>query len=196
MTKTNLTPHLLSSNSVASANDIHPLKAPVHIANPWFWITLAGALILAAIVAWWLWRRSRRPAPPAAAEPEIPPHEKALERLKEALALLNQPRPFCILTSDTIRIYLEERFDLRAPERTTEEFLEELQTSALLTFDQKKTLGQFLTGCDLVKFARYEPEASELQSIYEVAVRLVEETQPSPPPPEPAAAPLTNPPAP
>ena len=80
--------------------------------------------------------------------------------------------------SDTIRWYLEERFDFHAPDRTTEEFLYELQGTELLTRDQKESLGEFLKRCDLVKFARYEPTELELQDLHDSALRLVEETQP------------------
>src|SRR6266478_1668076 len=98
----------------------------------------------------------------------------------EALALLAQPKPFCILVSDTIRAYLEERFTFHAPERTTEEFLYELQGTDLLTRDQKESLGEFLNRCDLVKFAKYEPGESELRDLHASALRLVEETEPRP----------------
>jgi hypothetical protein len=184
MIKTNAVSSQGLSNAVSAAKDIHGIKAPVSIPNIWLWIWLTLALLLAAAVAWWIWKKRRRQtlAPPA--EVIVPAHEKARARLKDALALLDQPRPFCILVSDTIRVYLEERFNLRAPERTTEEFLEELQHSALLSHDQKQTLGEFLMGCDLVKFARYEPRTDELQAIYDAAVRLIDETQPPPPVPE------------
>ena len=43
--------------------------------------------------------------------PLVPPHVRAKQKLQEALALINQPRPFCIVVSDTIRFYLEERFE-------------------------------------------------------------------------------------
>jgi hypothetical protein len=82
------------------------------------------------------------------------------------------------MVSDTIRLYLEERFDFRAPERTTEEFLYELQGTNLLTSDQKDSLGGFLQSCDLVKFARYEPGEAELRNLHDSALRLVEETEP------------------
>ena len=90
---------------------------------------------------------------------------------QEALALIAQPKPFCILVSDTIRSYLEERFDFRAPERTTEEFLHELQDTDLLSPEQKESLGRFLESCDLVKFAKYEPGEPELRELHGSAVR-------------------------
>src|SRR5262249_25666994 len=110
--------------------------------------------------------------------PVTPPHVRARQKLQEALALIAQPRPFCIMVSDTIRWYLEERFSFRAPERTTEEFLYELQGTDLLTPDQKTSLGEFLQRCDLVKFARYEPGEPELRDLHDSALRLIEETEP------------------
>jgi hypothetical protein len=100
--------------------------------------------------------------------------------LAEALALIAQPKEFCILVSDIIRWYLEERFDFHAPERTTEEFLNELSASNVLAPDQKESLVEFLNRCDLVKFARYEPSEPELRDLHSAAVRLVEETEPMP----------------
>ena len=110
--------------------------------------------------------------------PSVPPHIRAKQKLREALALIGQPREFCILVSDTVRWYLEERFDFHAPERTTEEFLYELQGTNLLTPDQKDSLGEFLKRCDLVKFAKYEPGPPELHDLHDSALRLVEETEP------------------
>jgi hypothetical protein len=110
--------------------------------------------------------------------PPVPAHIRAKQKLQEALALISQPKEFCILVSDTIRFYLEERFDFRAPERTTEEFLRELNATDLLSPEQKESLGKFLGSCDLVKFAKYEPRENELRELHGAAVKLVEETEP------------------
>ncbi|MBI2929222.1 MAG: hypothetical protein HYZ36_01525 [Pedosphaera parvula] len=173
------------TNALAS-QDIRDIKPPLDIPTGWEWLwwTL-GALAVAAL-AYWAWRRWRKKKETPVPVVLIPPHERARERLREALNLIDQPNPFCTLVSDTLRVYLEERFSLHAPERTTEEFLDELQDSALLSFEQKRSLGDFLVRCDLVKFARYEPGRPELQDLYEAALRLVDET--APPPMEPAVA--------
>ena len=122
--------------------------------------------------------------------PPVPPHVRAKQKLAEALAIIGQPKEFCIMVSDTLRWYLEERFDFHAPERTTEEFLNELRDTELLTRDQKDSLVEFLNRCDLVKFARYEPGEPELRDLHAAAVRLVEETEP--PPATETSAPLTG----
>jgi hypothetical protein len=134
---------------------------------------LAVAAIVFALWKWWQKRRWQIPM-----EPPVPAHARAKQMLEKALALIAQPKPFCILVSDTIRVYLEERFNFRAPERTTEEFLHELQGTDLLAAEQKEKLGDFLECCDLVKFAKYEPREPELRDLHGSAVKLVEETEP------------------
>src|SRR5205814_2232301 len=171
----------------ALAADIRDVKAPVEIPGGWFWLGCAAGALAAALLsyfAWRYWRNHRAQAPAPALV--IPPHERARRKLQEALDLIDQPRLFCTLVSDALRLYLEEAFSLRAPERTTEEFLDELQSSALLSFSQKQLLGDFLMRCDLVKFAEHEPPVDQLQELHASALRLVDETsyfQPHPPPP-------------
>ncbi len=181
MAATNVMP-LGASSAQVSTNALRDIKPPLEIPAGWLWVAwIVGALVLAAIIftAWQYWkdRHSRVTLVPA-----IPPHVRAKQKLQEALAFLGQPREFCIMVSDTIRYYLEERFTFRAPERTTEEFLVELQRTNLLTPDQKESLGEFLKRCDLVKFARYEPGEPELRDLHNSALRLVEETEPVPEP--------------
>jgi hypothetical protein len=108
----------------------------------------------------------------------IPPYRRALERLRGALDLIHDPERFTVVVSDALRVYLEERFGLHAPERTSEEFLAEIQAGSVLTPLQQQLMTDFLTRCDLVKFARYEPREPELRELYDAAVRLVEETEP------------------
>jgi hypothetical protein len=159
-------------------NDIRDIKPPVDIPNGWEWVwwTLGALAVLAiSFFAWNWWQRWRSRIP---VTPPVPAHVRAKQKLAEALALIAQPKSFCILVSDTIRLYLEERFDFRAPERTTEEFLHELRGTDLLVAEQKEKLGEFLECCDLVKFAKYEPGEPELLGLHSSALRLVEETEP------------------
>jgi hypothetical protein len=162
----------------AQTNALHDIKPPVEIPSGWAWLGWVLLVLAAAAVAFWAWRYWRRQRAQALVVPPVPAHVRAKQKLREALAMIGQPREFCILVSDTIRWYLEERFDFHAPERTTEEFLHELQSTNLLTPDQKDSLGEFLKRCDLVKFAKYEPGPPELHDLHDSAMRLVEETEP------------------
>jgi hypothetical protein len=189
--KTNLV-SLTNFAASPGTNDIHGIKPPVTIPMSWIWVLVIiavtiGTMAGAALLIWWLLRKKAIAVPPI---PIIPPHERARRKLQETLAMIGEPRPFCILVSDTIRLYLEERFTFHAPDRTTEEFLHELQATDLLLPDQKQSLGEFLSVCDMVKFAKYEPGPPELQALHDSAVRLVDETEPQPVTPE--TAPTDN----
>ncbi|MHC5184367.1 MAG: hypothetical protein ACYSPI_08845, partial [Planctomycetota bacterium] len=67
--------------------------------------------------------------------------------------------------STCLRHYIENRFQLRAPEQTTEEFLEQLKTSDALRLEHKQQLQKFLEHSDLVKFARYEPNPEQINEL-------------------------------
>jgi hypothetical protein len=164
--------------SIATATDIRDIAPPIDIPGglAWLWWALVGLAIIIAALLFWRWWRTRVTQIPAA--PPLPAHVRAKQKLQDALALIAQPKPFVIAVSDAARCYLEERFNFRAPERTTEEFLNDLQRTDRLTRDQKESLGRFLTNCDLVKFARYEPGEAELHGLHASALRLVEETEP------------------
>ena len=162
------------TNNVMAA-DIRDIRPLVDVPLGWEWLTwtlvgLIGALILRKL--WVLWKNR----PPAGIKrPRVSAEQKAHQQLDAALRLLMEPKVFCATVSDAVRLYLEERFRFRAPERTTEEFLSELQKSPRLNPEQKGALAMFLERCDLVKFARFEPAETELKELHSVAHRLVEE---------------------
>ena len=173
------------TNAVASEKipDIRGLKDMVEIptGNEWVWwlLVAVAVLVVAGIVAWFIRRHLAKCSTELAPPPPPPPHVVAWERLQRALELIHEAEWFCIEVSHIIRVYLEERFSLHAPDRTTEEFLLELQSSRRLAGEHKQLLANFLSECDMVKFARAEPPEQELRSLHEAASRLVGETQPS-----------------
>src|SRR5439155_19977375 len=158
-------------------NDIRGVKPPVAVPNDWAWVlwVLGTAVALAAAV--WAWRRWQKQRVHKLTVPPTPPHVRARQRLHAALTHIQDPRLFCGEVSDALRVYLEERFRFHAPERTTEEFMIELQNTNILATQQKQSLTDFLQSCDLVKFARYEPAEAALRDLHDCALRLVDETQ-------------------
>jgi hypothetical protein len=181
-----------NASQIVAPNDIRDIRPPVVIPSGWAWVWWTLLVLAVAGVAFLLWRWWQQRKRIEAIVPPVPPHVRAKQRLADALALLGQPREFCIAVSDTLRIYLEERFSFRAPERTTEEFLLDLRKTDLLMRDQKDSLEDFLTRCDLVKFARYEPREPELRDLHASALRLVEETEPVSEPPGKGQLPMAN----
>lgn len=138
-------------------------------------LAVAGGLAVAALLlVCWL-RRPRKAPPP------IPPHEVAYEQLRRLVALdlieKGEIERFFVLLSGILREYIERRFLVHAPERTTEEFLEEATRHPALDVHRAR-LAQFLGLCDQVKFARYEPDPSAIQGAFDVTKQFLSETTP------------------
>jgi hypothetical protein len=100
----------------------------------------------------------------------IPAHELAFRRL-EVLVAQNyiekgEIKLFYFEISKILREYIENRFHLHAPEQTTEEFLYDLKESSYLHRELKEILKEFLSHCDLVKFAKHNPTTEEIQKTF------------------------------
>jgi hypothetical protein len=164
-----------ATNSATAPQDIRDIREPVPLGPDLTLLWIALTILALAALAWWLLTHKKK----SVASPTlfIPPHRKAKERLRGATELLSDPYAFCSLVSDVIRVYLEERFNLHAPDRTTEEFLAELREGTQLNEEHKALLENFLTRCDLVKFAREEPTEGELRGLLDAALRLIDETR-------------------
>lgn len=167
-------PAAIGTNTV----DIRGIKGPVHIPSSYAWIGWVLLALACAVAAWLIWKkflvRKALPKPVIS----IPPHRRAKDRLRNVSELLSDPYQYCSVISTVVREYLEERFDLHAPDRTTEEFLEEMRSTSVLGPDHKALLEDFLSRCDLVKFARFEPTQDELKSLLDSALRFIDETAP------------------
>lgn len=136
----------------------------------------AAALLLAAVIIWLLLRRRQQQESVSV----IPAHIKAFQALQELLTeeLLKkqQFKLFYGRISDILRTYIEDRFGLRAPEQTTEEFLAALAVDNTLSQEHKRLLQDFLTHCDLVKFAEYSPAEPEIKSTFSSCKEFISQT--------------------
>jgi hypothetical protein len=151
------------------------VPSPPLVTRWWIWALGAVVLLGAGGAAFfWLTRRARGVARASA-------YERALGQL-ELLESAGLPAPdeigaWYVELSSVVRHYLEERFQVRAPELTTEEFLRE--AGAALSPEHRELLGDFLAGCDRVKFARHEPSAEEMRGALATALNFVRQTRPA-----------------
>lgn len=109
------------------------------------------------------------------------PHEVAYDELRELRAKdlpgKGMIKEHYFSVSAIIRKYLERRFSYRAPEMTTEEFLNSIKLSSELDAEVKKHLRKFLEQCDIVKFAKYGPTPLEILDSYKLAEGIVDRTK-------------------
>jgi hypothetical protein len=166
-------PALSATGSTASANDIRDIRGPKPIASPWLVWGLVGAGILAVLLAYLLWRWTKR----RRRVPEKKDFEIALARLDDARALM-QPgrgREFSIEVSGIVREYIERRFKVMAAHRTTHEFLHDLILSADPGLAaQRDLLGEFLQSCDLAKFGGWNLGIDQMDTMLKSARRFVQ----------------------
>jgi hypothetical protein len=143
-------------------------------------LAVAAAAALLGALLWWLVRRLRRRQVVVPALPPRPAHELALEALArlhgERLVEAGRFEEFYVRLSAIVRAYIEARFHLRAPEMTSEEFLQAAQRSAQLGAAQRALLGQFLGEADLVKFARHTPAPADAERAFGAAREFVQST--------------------
>ena len=160
---------------------VGPIKSVVGLpssARTWLWMAAGGAVLaLGTLGALYVRQRRQRPAEALRSTA----HELAsvkLARLAERkLVERGEVKAFYREVSQILRQYIEDRFALHAPERTTEEFLREAGRSAVFTTAQADTLGDFLAHCDQVKFAELTPTPAEAQRTFDTARAFIERTK-------------------
>jgi len=144
----------------------------------WLLVGASVALGSAGALAWFVLRRAGRRKVQRIFQPA---HEIAYARLRalvaEKLVEAGRIKEFYERISGILRYYIEDRFDLHAPERTTEEFLDELRRTEVLRSPDKNVLGEFLTHCDLVKFARHAPTTEQIQRSFDLVKDFIERTR-------------------
>ncbi len=160
---------------IADIEDVVEMKM-----NTLLWLS-AGLVVLIVFILLMAVIYSRKKQQAAIARIYKPAHEIALEKLtqleKENLLIKGLLKLFYGKISGILRHYIEDRFELNAPERTTEEFLAELKYSAALSEEDKKLLTQFLQQCDLVKFAKHHPAQQQVESTFTIVRDFVEKTK-------------------
>ena len=139
-----------------------------------------GVLGVAAVPAGWLLLRSRRAT---AGRAHLQTGARACLLAPagpgglETSSRQGRIKEFYERISGILRHYIEDRFDLHAPERTTEEFLGELRFAEVLAPSDKQVLEEFLTHCDLVKFAKHEPTTEQIQQTFDLVKDFIEKTK-------------------
>jgi hypothetical protein len=168
----------VSSVQGRSARDIDDSMRPVWIHPPFK--TVAGYVLLVlgitAIIAlaWKFLRKLHRKIRLM----RMSPRELALHQLSELLAkdlpAKDMVKEFYLELTMIVRRYIERAHRVRAPEQTTEEFLDAVTYDHRFSEEVVDKLKTFLQAADLVKFAAYHPETEAIGRATDTARNYIE----------------------
>ena len=174
--------HVRELTSEESENlTIRDIKPPVSVVGRSRWPLVsgiaAGVLLITAGIVWFFFLR-REDEVEVALEPPLPPHERALmalQALREKRELLanKQYKEFSTRLSEILRVYMHGRWSIAAMDMTTEEILTKLREQGIspAMLDHFK---EIFSSCDLMKFARQEPDVAKAIGLIDLAVHVVE----------------------
>jgi hypothetical protein len=152
--------------------DIRPLKPQYEFQRDWTKYYIWGAIffIILAALAYFIWRKMRRRKDFGHIDLR-PAWEIAFEKLakleQKGLVGEGQFKEYYIELTEILRYYLGRMFAANIPDMTTDEFFSSFEIIGLPE-DIKENMKKFFNHADLVKFAKYIPDAerSKLDFIY------------------------------
>ncbi|MBL0103575.1 MAG: hypothetical protein IPP51_07385 [Bacteroidetes bacterium] len=171
--------------AIDTTREIKDIKATMDAPFPWmeYLPYFAIAWVVLMIVIFIIYKLSKRKKKALAAPvvPSRPAHELALEELKrieaEKLWQNGFMKQYHSSVADTLRLYIERRFQINALEQTTDEIVKNFGHS-LLGESEKNKLKYVLTLADTVKFAKAEPVLTENEQSIRYAYDFVNSTIP------------------
>lgn len=164
------------------AGDLAPLwiRPPFRVVAGYILLALLGVAALA-----FLWRTLRRVRREVALR-RLSPRERALRELHELMAkgLIDHGlvKEFYVELTMIVRRYIERRHGVKAPEQTTEEFLQAVSQDARFGPDVLARLRQFLQAADMVKFAAQHPSGDAIHQAIDTAERYIQQDDATPSP--------------
>ena len=156
--------HSMAIDTTRGLTDIKmPYSAPLTLKEVTPYIL--GIILIAAIIFLVLYsikrRKKNKPFFSLPVKPKEPPHIIALRELdrikEEKIWQKEKTKQYYSEVTDVLRNYIEDRFDIRAMEQTTDEIIQEFRyRKDLLSEKTLSNLSQILLLADLVKFAKYK----------------------------------------
>jgi len=184
--KTDIIKIRVNSVKPSEAKDIRDIKPQMEIKADYrryiyYGLAGLGAVLLACILIFYLKKRKRgENIIPKRRKPIKPAHIEAIEELEKLMNsnLLSDGRAkeFYIIISEIVRRYIENRYFIYALEMTTNQVYDSLYN---IDVDKEniELIYEFLSSCDLVKFAKYIPEESENKKVIEQAFDVINKTK-------------------
>lgn len=188
--------------------DIRDVKGPIEIPvnmKMWLIIGIAGALMgMGTAIYFFLKNRKKKMVVVILPDPWDVAYKELSTLNQTDLIEKGLFKEYFSRLSDIMRKYFEAQLNIKAPEMTTEEFLIVLarlptqqlaahnealsregtggfilsRSSLQLKESQKDSLKEFLTRCDLVKFAKFPTTSIEADQGFQLVKSLIDDTKP------------------
>jgi len=178
-----LRPDIAPADTTLKIYDIiSPYRAPVTIGEilPWV-LGLIAAVVIAYFAIKYIKKLRKEPSETEIIVLKDPAHVIALrelEHLKELrLWQKGEVKQYYSNLTEILRKYLENRFSVFSLELTTSETLDALLKTGFRKDKSYENLKTVLSGADMVKFAKHNPEPTENEAYFQTAWNFVIETK-------------------
>ena len=167
--------------SDAFADDLKDIREPMAYPSSYIWIIVLACIVLAVIIGFCVyWFRKKMKKGGSSAAPltswEIALRELSTLQQKNLLAQ-GLAGLYYYELSGILRRYIEQRFFIKAPEMTTDEFMVYIKESNALEKQHMEQLKEFLVLADLVKFAKYSISKEDAVKSFDEVSSFVEQTK-------------------
>jgi hypothetical protein len=155
--------------------------------QPLWYLLAAGAVAALLALIIYLWRKLRsKPSEPVPTitnvreSAEIIAFRRLTALQEEKYLKQGDFNAYYTELCECLRRYLEDRFQIKALEMTTEEFLIYLSGDQLIPATCRQGIRDFLQASDLIKFARRLPQPAEAKAAWEQVYQIVDITKLTP----------------
>lgn len=146
----------------------------------WFWVYVAGGILLALILAFFLYRyikNRKKSAPPKESRTAFDEALQALGELRQANQQNSLPvKEFHTRLADVLKNYYTHRVSKNFKNKTTAEILGQLKAYELQAETESHAATALETG-DAVKFAKYHPTYTENEAALNYLEAVIKETE-------------------
>jgi hypothetical protein len=157
-----------TSKEYHDIKEIIAVKKPANPVTPWI---IAGAVLIALLVAFYVLRRKQilQQLVKAPAS-KLTPLEEAMQAMetlrKEQLPQKGLAKQYYTRMNDILRLFVTRKFKFSSLEKTNDEIIMQLRQLRLPT-DEYTQLAQALRMADFVKFAKYMPSEADQESSFQ-----------------------------
>lgn len=161
---------------ILAQQQYHEIAPPVDYSFLPTWVIFAASFVVLCLIGLIVWLIKRKPKP---ALPPKTPRKIALEELERSASEIETANPyqFSIRVSDILRRYVTNQYGLPLTRQTSIEFLTALAKAKSFSPNEKSLLEDFLSRCDLIKFARYDATSADSRLLLDEATRFVKGEQ-------------------